>query len=342
VGLLGNEGRQLERERGGADVGTLRWLPKVVLLASLCVLLLAPAASADVLLGVKGSKSRMRDQTGQRSDGAIVFWNWKAGWRYWASFDVWFRRLGPVPIVSLNTAGRYGGEAITMGAISKGRGDGYLRALNRGINDWGRRVFVRPMAEMNGYWNYYCAYNSNGTKRSPGHSQRNYRRAFKRIYLILHGGDRATINRRLAYWDMPGIKRSLPVNPRSKLKVIWNPQGFGSPNVPGNRAHVYYPGDAFVDVVGNDLYEGSGSPAQWRANRALFRRYPDKPYAIPEWGLFGVDHPDFIRRMGRFIRTHRRVKLAVFFAAERGNQHDLATKPRSRAAYRRYVTPLNR
>ena len=89
---------------------------------------------------------------------------------------------------------------------------------------------------MNGYWNPYCAYNANGTRRNSAHSQKNYRRAFKRIYLILHGGDRATINQKLASSNMPGVKASLPENPHPTLKVLWNPQGYGSPNVPGNRA----------------------------------------------------------------------------------------------------------
>jgi hypothetical protein len=325
-----------------ADTRAMRRLLWLTLIVSLCALFFAGASSAELMLHVKGSKARMRDQTGQRSDGTVAFWNWKQAWTYGLRFHNAFPDHGRVPVISLNTMGRYGGEAITMGAIARGKGDAYLRAINRAINDWGRPVYVRPMAEMNGHWNYYCAYNANGTKRSPAHSQKNYRRAFKRIYLILHGGDRATINRKLAYSNMPGIDRSLPENPVPRLKVIWNPQGFGSPNLPGNRAHVYYPRDAFVDVVGNDLFEGAGMPAQWKANLALFRRYPNKPYAIPEWGLLGVDHPDFIRRMGRFIRTHPRVELAAFFAAERGNPHDLANKPRSRAAYRRYVAPLNR
>jgi hypothetical protein len=284
----------------------------------------------------------MQDQTGQRSDGTLAFWGWKQGWRYGIRFHNAFPDHGPVPVISLGTDGRYGGEAITPRGIAMGQGDAYLRAINHAIADWGRPVIMRPMAEMNGHWNYYCAYNKNGTKRSAAHSQKNYRRAFKRIYLILHGGDRETINRKLAYSNMPGIDRSLPENPRPRLRVLWNPQGFGSPNVPGNRAHVYYPGDAFADMVGNDLYESSWFSATWDANLALYRRYSNKPYAIGEFGLWGVDHPGFIRKMGRFIRRHKRVQLAVYNGAEKGSIFDLGTKPRSRAAYRRYIAPLNR
>ena len=48
----------------------------------------------------------------------------------------------------------------------------------------------------------------------------------------------------------------LPSNPFPLTRVIWNPQGYGAPDIPGNRAQAYYPGDAYVDVVGNDLYDG--------------------------------------------------------------------------------------
>jgi hypothetical protein len=328
--------------RADADRRAMRRLLGLTLLVSLCWLLFASAASAELMLHVRGSKARMQNQTGQRSDGTLAFWNWNQAWRYGRPFEKAFPLHGRVPVISLSTLGRYDNEIITPRAVARGKGDGYLRALNRAINAWDRPIIIRPMAEMNGHWNVYCAYNRNGTKRGPAHSQRNYRRAFKRIYLILHGGDRQTINRKLAYSRMPGIKTSLPQNPHPTLKVLWNPQGFGSPNVPGNRAHVYYPGDANVDMVGNDLFESSSFRASWDANLALYRRYPNKPYAIGEFGLYGVDHPDFIRRMGNFLRTHARVRLAIFLDAERGSIHDLATKPRSRAAYRRYITPLNR
>jgi mannan endo-1,4-beta-mannosidase len=319
----------------------VRRLPKVVLLASLCALLLAPAASADVLLGVKGDRARMRALTGQRSDGSLTFWGWNQGRSWGRRFDSAFPILGRVPIVTIGTNSRSGREAITPRGIARGAGDRYLRSLNRAIHTWGGPVIFRPLAEMNGHWTYYSAYNANGSHRGKAHSQKNFRRAFKRIYLILHGGDRATINRKLANSRMPGISVDLPENPRPRLRVLWNPQGFGSPDVPGNRAHVYYPGDAFVDIVGNDIYDIRFRYA-WDANRALFRRYRHKPYALGEFGLWGIDDPSFIRRVGRFIRTHSRVKLAIYYDSQRGSIWDLGSKPRSRAAYRRYITPLNR
>ena len=37
----------------------------------------------------------------------------------------------------------------------------------------------------------------------------------------------------------------------------WNPQGYGAPDIPANSAQAYYPGDRYVDVVGNDT-DGDG------------------------------------------------------------------------------------
>jgi hypothetical protein len=321
----------------------MRRLSRQILLVALCVLVLAPAANAELLLGVNGSRSRMQSQTGQRSDGTMLFAGWGYGLTRGRPFAAWLPELGRVPIVSLTANGRGGvGEAITPLEIARGKGDRYLRAFNRAIHDHGGPVIVRPLAEMNGHWNPYCAYNANGTRRNAAHSQTNFKRAFRRIYLLLHGGDSATINAKLRRWNMPGIGNDLPENPAPTLRVLWNPQGFGSPNVPGNRAHMYYPGDGYVDIVGNDLYETSRYSATWDANLALFRRYPNKPYAFGEFGLWGVDHPSFVRRMATFIRTHPRVVLAVYNEAQRGSIFDLGSKPKSRSAYRRYLTPLNR
>ena len=85
------------------------------------------------------------------------------------------------------------------------------------------------------------------------------------------------------------------------VKVIWNPQGFGSPDLKANSADSYYPGDKYVDVVANDLYD-FGRGVEWEANLDLYRGHPGKPYAIGEWGLGpGIDHPDFVQKMANFV-----------------------------------------
>jgi hypothetical protein len=192
---------------------------------------------------------------------------------------------------------------------------------------------------MNGHWNPYCAFNANGTRRGDAYSVKNYRLAFRRIYLIVHGGPLAEINARLNELGLPRLRtdNDLPVN--DLARVVWNPQGFGNPNIPQNSANSYYPGNRYVDVVANDLYD-INYRAAWEANAALFKSHPEKPYGIGEFGLWGIDDPAFIRKMASFVRNHNRVELAVYYEADRGSIFDLGNKPRSRAAYREHMTPL--
>jgi beta-mannanase len=62
------------------------------------------------------------------------------------------------------------------------------------------------------------------------------------------------------------------------------PSGLREPDLPGNSAQAYFPGDRHVDVVGNDLYFIRGK-AEWAAAERLDNAHPSKPYAFAEWGL---------------------------------------------------------
>jgi hypothetical protein len=135
------------------------------------------------------------------------------------------------------------------------------------------------------------------------------------------------------------VSHDLPSLPVPQLRVMWNPQGYGSPDIKANSAQAYYPGDSFVDIVANDLYDIRFN-AEWEANAALYAAHPSKPYAIGEWGLWGIDDPAFVRRMAGFVRNHPRVVLIAWFKSQSGSIFDLATKPKSRAAYHNYIVPL--
>ncbi|MDX6475116.1 MAG: hypothetical protein QOH95_627, partial [Gaiellaceae bacterium] len=111
--------------------------------------------------------------------------------------------------------------------------------------------------------------------------------------------------------------------------------------LPGNSAQAYYPGDAFVDMVGDDLYEIRGK-AEWGAAEKLYAAHPSKPFAFPEWGLWDLDDPSFVQHMATFVKTHPRTKLISYYNAKPGSIFDLQSKPRSLAAYKRYIVPLGR
>jgi hypothetical protein len=304
-------------------------------------LALASPASARVSLGVLGNAGRFAAETGQRSTVDHVILGWSQGYTWGARLPVQFASHGPVPMIGLTTSRGWPNprEAITPGGVASGQGDGYLSALNRAIADWGRTIYLRPFPEMNGHWNAYCAYTQSGRSKGGSHSTASFRKAFARVYLLLHGGTADQLNARLRRLGMAGVTHDYEVNPYPTLRVVWNPQGYGSPNLPGNSAQAYYPGNRYVDVVGNDLYD-IGGKAAWAANDRLYKAHPSKPYAFPEWGLWGLDDPAFVKHMGGWARTHRRLELLSWFESRPGSIFDLATKPQSRAAYRRYITPL--
>jgi len=311
---------------------------RLLLLGALAALVLSADASASVLLGVEGSKSRFRDQTNQASDVNMDFMSW--GVHKTTYLDKTLENAKPIPVLAWGTVNKYGNEGITPAGIARGKGDRVLIDIAQALDRFGRTAFVRPYAEMNGHWNPYCAYNSNGSYRGRAHSTKNFRKAFRRTYLIMHGGSVADINAKLVDSGMPKLDRSNPL-PVNDVKVIWNPQGFGSPDLKGNSADAYYPGDNYVDVVANDLYD-YGRGVEWEANLDLYRAHPDKPYAIGEWGLGpGIDHPEFVQRMANFVSSHSRVKTIIFYRSLRGDAaYDLASKPKSRAAYKKYILPL--
>jgi hypothetical protein len=318
-------------------IGTMRAVCASLLVFLAGALAFAPAAlAARPLLGVHGNLERFEAQTGQRSRVHHVLMGW--GQLTGQRLDRFIEELGEIPMLGIKT-GPVGAETITPREIAMGAGDDFLMDLNRAVAESGKRVYIRPMPEMNGHWNPYCAYTRDGRQKDAAHSAAVFRKAFARIYIILHGGERAKIDARLRRLGLPGVGSDLAVNPPDRLRVVWNPQGYGSPDLPGNSAQAYYPGDAFVDVVANDLYDIRGK-AEWEANERLYEAHPSKPYAIGEWGLWGLDDPSFITRMAAFVRTHHRLELLSWFAGKPGSIFDLATKPRSREAYRELIAPL--
>lgn len=125
----------------------------------------------------------------------------------------------------------------------------------------------------------------------------------------------------------------------ARFKFDWSPNA-GSAYVDGGRRQLSagsaYPGNAFVDYIGLDIFDhswapGSASPkARWReflsmknglAWHARFAARHNKPMSFPEWGLSqrpdgrgGGDNPYFVRKMFEWVQTHR-VAYHVYFEA---------------------------
>jgi Glycosyl hydrolase family 26 len=285
-----------------------------------------------VLLGVLGGRERFDQLTGQRTRVGHVIAAWGQG-----PVSNILDALGETPMLGIRTNG-----SMSPHDVAYGRGDDWLAQINQAVASRQGLVYIRPFPEMNGHWNEYCAYNQDGSSRGPAYSTAALRKAFARAYLIVHGGPLGAVNAGLRRLGLPPARTGeLATNSKSRVRVVWNPQGYGSPDLSDNSAAAYYPGDAYVDVVANDLYNIRGSAA-WTANDQLYAAHPNKPYAIAEWANWGFDDSGFVTKMADFVRTHRRVELLAYYNGRPNSPWDIARQPRSRAAYRQLVAPLGR
>lgn len=241
------------------------------------------------------------------------------------------RAAGRIAILTLSSR-------LSPASIARGGEDARLLYISRSANEFGGPVWFRPLAEMNGHWNAWCAFDAAGRPRGAAHSTREFVRAFRRMAIIVRGGPLATIDARLKAVGLPPLRRGAEardVAAGRNVAVVWNPQGRGSPDVRGNAPRDYWPGPAYVDYVANDLYEIRGR-AVWEGMDELYRDFP-KPYVIAEWAPWGYDSPTFVRRMFDWVARHPRTVALVYF--DRGwsggvGTFELARKPKSLAAYR--------
>jgi hypothetical protein len=332
--------------RESATTGAMR---RALLAVAVLALLLVPQAVgrpavAKLLLGVSGDPARFQGQTGQVSAVRSFFLGWQQGQTWGTTFPKMLQRMGPIPMFHIGTRGRSKQDAITPKQVANGAGDAFLVALNQGVAEYGSLVYARFLAEGNHCARNYAAFTCAGGSRGPQYSPAAQANAFARFSAILHGGVRAEINSKLRQKGLPLYGGpDLPANPPSMLRVIWNPLGGARPSTAANDWRRFYPGDAAVDVVGNDMY---GSSAGWSGpqNEALhaFARSHGKRYALPEWGLEGDDAPSFVDYICAFIKGKAGIELASYYEAKAGSRWDLATRAASRERYRRCITPLGK
>lgn len=216
------------------------------------------------------------------------------------------------PVLHITTADNNDGhELIDPRAIAQGYGDEYLVRLNKLF--WAKKMpaYVRPLGEPNRCLNVYASYDCAGKARDAAHKPRWYRLAFRRMFVILHGGGkRAQIDARLADAGLPPLKSTASGLPRAPVAVIWSTLPAGSPTVPQNRPKHFYPGDEYVDWVGTDFYSDN---QDWKALTGLYNRFAGKPFTIPEFGVSSGDDPGYVRKLMVWVRRHKRCKMLVYY-----------------------------
>ncbi len=248
-------------------------------------------------------------------------------------------------MLSISTTDDYSGEEIiSPRQIAKGRGDDYPLMLARRFAAEKETVYIRLLPEMNGHWNPYCAYSSDGSYRGGDHSTKWFRQAWRRFALIVRGGPRRAINHKLKKLGLPKIMRAKTAGdyeqldipqrlPRPRVALQWVPQTHGSPNIGANLPGAYWPGGRYVDWVGADMY--AKFPNFVGLNR-FYRDFRHKPFLIGEWSPWDYDSPAFVSRLFGWARRHERARLLVYYQAfGEANPHHIENYPASMAVVER-------
>ncbi len=222
-------------------------------------------------------------------------------------------------------------EVITPAQIARGDGDEFLVRFARKLADRGKPLYLRLMAEMNGPWNQYCAFDANGRAR-PGHSTRQFRNAWRRIALILRGGRREAVDRALRRLRLPAVSSGEGDLPRAPVALMWVPHNATALSIAANAPRKYWPGSRYVDWVGTDFY---GQNPNWAALERIYDEFRGKPFVFGEWALWGRDDPGFVKRVFAFARSHRRVRMLIYNQGFRADgPFRLKRYPRARRALR--------
>jgi len=331
-----------------------RLAPLVALLAALAM----PAGAAgwalippkpDVYLGVsdRGSSAEFFEfegLTGKHPALLETFHPW--GNSLNAAYERW-RETGTRPILHISAADDQTlGELITPEQIALGGGDDYLLQLNAFFAGHGLPAYIRPLGEPNRCLNVWSAVNCDGSQKGGEHTAGWYKQAFRRISLIVRGGQTLeAINATLASIGLPPVNRtkgppptSLPAAP---VSIVWSPLPGGSPRVKGNFPGNYWPGGRWIDWVGTDFY--SEYPVWKDLNRFYLGRFwRRKPVAVTEWAMGGEDEPRFVKQLIAWTVRHPRVHMLVYYDGfGAGNSYDLRLYPRTTNTLRKKLRRAN-
>jgi hypothetical protein len=235
--------------------------------------------------------------------------------------------------------------AGTTGRIARGEIDAYILARAAEARAFARPLLLRINHEMNGNWFPWSIRGRDNVVR-PDNGYAEYIGTWRRAVILFRGGTRAQIDARLRAADLPELTapgESFPA--ADNVAFVWNASDGGS-----DDPHLYYPGDAYVDWVGVDIYDKAKDPdgtgpltafgAQIRRKaQSIYDRYsgPEstghKPFAIPEWGLWGEDDPGWVSELFDWVESHPKVKAIHYFNRNPDGDHSLERFPGSAAVY---------
>ncbi len=152
------------------------------------------------------------------------------------TWEPWVPPAGNVPTPGVTTDQ----PDFSLRQIADGRYDSYVTAFAKALAQWGKRVYLRPMHEMNGTW-----YPWSGTVN--GNSPEEFRLAWRHLHDLFAAAGATNVR-----WVFCANADDVPA---------------------GNRFEAYYPGSRYVDVLALDGYNwGSEYPQYggWRSFDEIF------------------------------------------------------------------------
>lgn len=250
------------------------------------------------------------------------------------------------PMLHITTRADDGTELITPRQIAKGRGDDYLLRLNSALDRKRIITYLRPLGEPNRCLNAYAVVDCSGNERGGSYSHRWYKSAFRRIAIIVRGGEkRGTLNRRLDDIGLPKIqklrkKKDLPRRlPTAPVAIVWSPLPDGSPNVNANEPRYFWPGKDWVDWVGTDFYSRYGNWKHLKKFYSVFAKGKNKPFALTEWGLWGEDQPKYVKKVFRFMKQRDYADMLIYYQDfGSSNEFRIQNFPRSKKALKKKIS----
>jgi Glycosyl hydrolase family 26 len=184
--------------------------------------------------------------------------------------------------------------ALTVHEIARGAADAFIRSYARDVRDYGKPILVKLFAsEFNGDWIWSVSPHANS-----GVTTDDFASAWRRVVDIFHA-----VGATNASWAW--IVNSYAADPAQQ------------PNVDRNIG-AYYPGDAYVDWVGVDVYD-VGLP-NWMDGPYGFALAHGKPVFVGEFavrhewsGLPASQWPAWVGSVFDYFESHPAIKAISYF-----------------------------
>ena len=204
-------------------------------------------------------------------------------------------------------------ERFSPGEIARGEGDGYLIQLTRSMAEHGRADLHAPDGRDEQLQQPVRGVQTAAARRRDAdHSARTFIKAWKRVHVIMHGGDVAAINARLAALRLPDVQASAATLPAAADRVRVGAD---------DRRRAEHPRAAPAGLLARPQLGRLGGhelllplPELHRARPLLpgLRLGKRKPFAIAEWAIWGSDAPGFADRLFDWIADHQQVKMVHY------------------------------